>query len=99
MLRTIHKLSYRTQEEPTVRVYYLPNLDGTRGTIVAAANQKEALKLIGTTAYSFRNYGGHRTSDAQLVELAMSEPGVVWVRKIDFGPTPQPWLRRAQFRR
>jgi hypothetical protein len=76
----------------TLRVYYLPNYDGTRRAMVAAPNQREACRLIGVSVYTFRLYGGHAVDDEGLGRIALSAAGRVWHQKIDYGPDGQPWL-------
>ena len=57
---------------------YITNYDGRRWAMVAAKNQKEAAKAIGTTLYDFRNYAteAHKEDD---VDIAMSKPGAVFL--------------------
>jgi hypothetical protein len=73
-----------------LHVYLLPNSDGRHRELVAAPNQKEACRLIGTSTHTFRLYGGGRTDDPTLIELAMREPGRVWRQKLTI-PNPPDW--------
>lgn len=76
-----------------IRVYYLPNADGTHSNLVAAENQKAAVELMRVTPGEFRRYGGRRVDAddsrfAEFIAVATSKPGVVWTRKIG---TTEPW--------
>jgi hypothetical protein len=77
-----------------LRVYFLPNSDGRHELLVAAANQAAALFAMGSSVYSFRNYGGRRTEDPALAAVALAEPGRVFRRLIEWGlprDAPNPW--------
>lgn len=65
----------------------MPNSDGVHGLLVAAKNQKEALRLMGSSVYSFKAYDGRRTDDPELIGVAMREPGRVFKQVIHYvGP-------------
>jgi hypothetical protein len=76
---------------------YHHHADGKWTYMVAAANIKEACRLMGCTANDIRNYGGWvRTSiygypvENEMIPVALSEPGRVWRKLISV--TPQPWV-------
>lgn len=79
-----------------MKVYLLPNLDGVHQALVAARNQKEACKLLGSSLNGFRAYGGQVTKMPDLVALALERPGVVWQKRIESGPKQTPWVRARQ---
>lgn len=82
-----------------MRVYWLPNVDGSSEALVAAMNQKEASRLMGSSLNGFKSYGGRRygtepNDDPDMVSLVLNEPNVVWYRKIDQGPqTDRRWKK------
>jgi hypothetical protein len=56
-------------------------LDGRNQVSVAAANQKEAAELMGTSLYSFRQYCAE-TGNPDDVARCLAEPGTVFKQKI-----------------
>ncbi len=70
-------------KKKSLKVYHLPNWDGTYAAIVAALTQKEACKILEISEYSFRLFGGEKTRmSSPMWNIAMSRPGVVFKRKI-----------------
>jgi hypothetical protein len=68
-------------------VYLHPNADGVHSFAVAAANQKEACKLIGCSVGDYRRMGGRCPTDRDnVVRRCMDNPGVVFRKVIYHGP-------------
>lgn len=70
-----------------MRVYLLPNWDGTKAVLVACQNQKEACRALRTGQQGFRDYGGQRIDNIADhgfdTAVALEHPGRVFARKID----------------
>jgi hypothetical protein len=78
---------------------YGMNLDGVHRAIVAAPSKKKAAELFGTTLGQLNNYGGRSETETE-VALALSEPGAVWYRKMEYGPKADlEWRRERTTRR
>lgn len=72
-------------------VYVHPNGDGVHSFAVAAYNQKEACKAIGSSLGDFKRMGGRTATDRDgIYARAIEEPGKVWKKLIYYGPPPAP---------
>jgi hypothetical protein len=78
-----------------LKVYRLGNIDGDNAAIVAAPNQREAVRLMGTTLGQYRAYGGHVTENPVAVSLAMSKPGTVFYKALSW---PSEWSEKRHRR-
>lgn len=76
-----------------LEVFVLNQPDGTR-RIVAADAKKKAATLLGTTVYMLSKQG-ETTSDTEMLELAMAEPGAVWMLK----PDAKKWVKVSAARK
>lgn len=64
--------------------------DGKHVFMVATQSRREAFQLLGVTDWHMRRYGERHKSGSDF-QVAMSEPGRVWRKLIDFCHE-QPWL-------
>lgn len=93
----------RPKKTPKLKVFgYLltvaecpPAPNGSRQTraIVAAPSQKAAAEAFGVSLHEFRNYGGE-TGNAGEIEVATSDPGVVYWSDLD--TFPRRWTKLAR---
>ena len=58
-------------------------------TIIAAANQREAAKIVGCSLYEFRGWWTE-TGNVQEIKIAMSKPGVMFQASSSMGNDFEP---------
>lgn len=75
-----------------VKVYIASNLAGKYRGMVAAQNLKEAARLFETSIYDLRTMGYHLAANPLDIQLAMSNPGTVYLQLI--WPINDHWTRK-----
>lgn len=68
---------------------FVVNLDGVYEGLVAETSQKKAAAALNTTLCNLKNYG-YRAFNKQEVEIAITTPGKVFIRKIGANNQWQP---------
>lgn len=62
---------------------YSVNYDGINECMVATTSKRRAAELCDMSINHFNNYG-HETGGKETLELALANPEVVYIRKMDY---------------